>query len=107
MIAMGLILIVFVEPPTQSWAGGDEFSGDWRPTLLAFGLFLLFVIAFNTPGIRDFYGLIPLRRTLDYLYIAGVVVAWVLALRAIWRGNLVDRYLNVTINPRSKSKRAE
>jgi cation-transporting ATPase E len=95
MIVMGLILIVFVEPPTEAWVGGDELSGDWRPTLLALGLFLLFLIAFNLPVVGDFYGLIPLRQSLDYLIIAGTIVSWVLMLRYTWRVNLIDRYLNL------------
>ena len=31
----GLLLVVFSKPPTPAWTGGDELSGDWRPTALA------------------------------------------------------------------------
>jgi cation-transporting P-type ATPase E len=31
----GLLLLVFVAPPTRFLAGGNTVSGDWRPTILA------------------------------------------------------------------------
>jgi cation-transporting ATPase E len=36
----GLVLVVFVEPPTEFFVGGDIFSGDKRPTLLVIEDFL-------------------------------------------------------------------
>lgn len=30
----GLTLIPFLEPSTESWAGGDEISGDWRQNVI-------------------------------------------------------------------------
>ncbi|MFN2220238.1 MAG: HAD-IC family P-type ATPase, partial [Anaerolineae bacterium] len=41
-ILCGLVLIPFVEPPTKAWVGGDVLSGDWRPTLLAAGMLVLY-----------------------------------------------------------------
>ena len=56
------LLVIFVEPPTKWWAGGDVLSGDWRPTLLSLGLLILFLIFLATPAIREFYGLTLLRQ---------------------------------------------
>ena len=36
----GLLLVMFVEPPSRFWAGRDEPSGDRRPTWLAIVLLL-------------------------------------------------------------------
>jgi len=95
MIAMGLFLVIFVEPPTMFWVGGDEYSGDRRPTLLAFFLFLLFLLALIAPGVSDFYALTPLRQVNDYLIIAVITIVWMLVVRTVWRSGLVDRYLNL------------
>lgn len=92
--ACGIMLIIFVEPPTEYWVGGDRLSGDWRPTLLAFVIFLLMALAVIIKPIRDFYGLIPMRPR-DYLIISGVVIIWTFVVRHIWRARLVERYLNV------------
>ena len=42
IVICGILLVIFVEPPTKWWAGGDVLSGDWRPTLLSIGLLILF-----------------------------------------------------------------
>jgi cation-transporting ATPase E len=102
MIGMGLILVIFVEPPTAFWVGGDEYSGDARPTLLAVGLFLLFLIALTLPMVHSFTGLTPLRQPNDYAIIGLVTILWVLALRRTWRTGIIDRYLN--LRPKDKSR---
>jgi cation-transporting ATPase E len=93
-IACGLVLIIFVEPPTPFWVGGDTFSGDRRPALLALGLLLLATLAHATDPVRRLYGFLILRPE-DYLIIGGVVLIWALMVRFIWRARLVERYLHV------------
>ena len=44
LVVIGLLLVVFVQPPLRFLAWGDEFSGDWRPTYVAAALFLIFQI---------------------------------------------------------------
>jgi len=97
-ILCGILLIVFVEPPTQWWVGGDAYSGDRRPAMLAIGLIILFGAFLVVPPLREFYGLVPLRGAGDYLFIALAVAAWVILLRLVWRARLVDRYLNVRLS---------
>lgn len=98
VVVCGLLLIIFVEPPTEWWVGGDVLSGDWRPTYMAGGLLLLFGLFIAVPLLRDFYGLIPLRHPGHYLFIALVAAVWVVGLRFVWRLRLVDRYLNVDLS---------
>jgi cation-transporting ATPase E len=98
MIGMGLILVIFVEPPTDFWAGGDALAGDWRPTLLALGLFVLFFAGLQVPFLRDFYGLAELHQPADYLVIIGVTFVWTFLLRFIWRARLFERYLGIELD---------
>ena len=98
MIGMGLILVIFVEPPTDFWAGGDALAGDWRPTLLALGLFVLFFAGLQIPFLRDFYGLAELHQPADYLVIIGVTIVWTFLLRFIWRARLFERYLGIDLD---------
>jgi cation-transporting ATPase E len=97
-IICGILLIVFTEPPTKWWVGGDVLSGDHRPTILAIGMLLLFGLFLAVPALREFYGLVLLRQPADYAAIAVAVVIWVLLLRFTWRARLVDRYLNVALS---------
>ncbi len=95
LLVCGLLLIIFVEPPTKDFVGGDELSSDRRPTWLAIGLFLLFLASFVISPVRDFWGLMPLRQYTDYLIIGVVVIFWALALRYIWRARFLEKYLDV------------
>jgi cation-transporting ATPase E len=97
-IATGLLLVVFVQPPTGFWVGGDALSGDWRPALLAVGLFVLLLISPYVPILNSFFGLQPLRSIADQAIVAGIVLAWMITLRLVWRHRLVDRYLDVDLS---------
>ncbi len=99
IIICGILLIIFVEPPTKWWAGGDVLSGDWRPTLLAIGLLILFFVFLATPTLREFFGLRLLRQSYHYVVIALAAIIWVFVLRFIWRTRLIERYLNIDLGP--------
>lgn len=49
----GLLMIPFVVPPTTFWTGGSELSGDWRPTVLALGMVVVFLVIVVLPGVRS------------------------------------------------------
>ncbi|MBC7815258.1 MAG: HAD-IC family P-type ATPase [Burkholderiales bacterium] len=90
----GLLLIPFVEPPTPAWAGGDVFSGDWRPTIMMLVLSAGLVAILIVPDLRSLFELSPLRL-LDYVIIVLVAGVWAISLRYIWRARLFDRFLNL------------
>ncbi|MCA9902998.1 MAG: cation-translocating P-type ATPase, partial [Anaerolineae bacterium] len=89
-----LILVVFVEPPTQFFVAGDEFSGDWRPTLLAIGLFVVYMVIVLVEPLRTFFEMIDLP-ILAYVAIAAIALIWMLLLRMAWRHNWLERFLQV------------
>ena len=88
-IVCGLALIVFSEPPTPEWTGGEELSGDWRPTILAGVTLLIFCIGLYIEPIRTFYELETMPFT-SYLIIGLVVTGWSSILRYLWRLKVVD-----------------
>jgi cation-transporting ATPase E len=89
----GLLLISFVEPPSEAWVGGDRLSGDWRPSLLALGLGLAFVLGLVVPQIRSFFALQLDVRTACLL--AATAILWAFAVRWLWRTRLFERFLGV------------
>ncbi len=92
LIAVGLFLVIFVEPPTPWWTGGTDLAGDWKPTILAVSLMLAIPLLINVPLVNQFFQLEPLP--LEYaLFTGALVVAWVLAVRATWRHRLIERFL--------------
>ncbi|MDQ3547888.1 MAG: HAD-IC family P-type ATPase [Chloroflexota bacterium] len=88
-IVCGLALIVFSEPPTPEWTGGEELSGDWRPTILAGVTLLIFCIGLYIEPIRNFYELETMPFT-SYLIIGLIVTGWSSILRYLWRLQVVS-----------------
>jgi cation-transporting ATPase E len=96
-ILCGLVLIPFVEPPTEWWVAGDTLSGDWRPALLALGMLGLYALVVTVPPLRAFFELAVLRWQ-DYTLLAAVVILWALLLRLIWRIQLFERVLDLDMS---------
>ncbi len=86
----GLLIILFLEPPTEGWVGATPLSGDWRPAALTAGLFGLFAASMAVPTARDFYEL-TLPDVWGFFMIALVIIAWAYSIRAVWRANLPAR----------------
>jgi cation-transporting ATPase E len=97
-VLCGLVLVPFVEPPTRWWQGGDDLSGDWRPTLLAGALLLAFIALLAISPLRLFFGLVPLSPG-TYAVIALIVVIWAIILRLVWRAQLLERFLGTEVMP--------
>lgn len=97
VIYMGLLLVVFTEPPTNFWVGGDELSGDKRPAYLALAMFVSYMVLMLVEPTRDFFELAPLG-IVDYLIIIGVTVTWAAVLRYVWRGQVFQRFLDLSSN---------
>jgi cation-transporting P-type ATPase E len=95
LVFCGLFLVIFVEPPTRWWVGGNRLRGDWRPTLLAISMMVAFVAITLIPPLRALFVLSPLGWR-ESLLIAVALVVWLFAVRATWRLRLLGRYLGVT-----------
>jgi cation-transporting ATPase E len=89
-ISCGLLLILFLEPPTPAWVAANPLSGDWRPAVLAAGLFALVIVFMVLPVSRDFYELV-LPDAWGFALIGLVVFAWTVIVRAVWRFDLPGR----------------
>jgi cation-transporting ATPase E len=89
-VICGLAVIPFSEPPNEAWVGGDELSGDVKPSVLAGATLVVFIVLLYVPTAREFYELEPLPFS-AYPVIALVVTGWATALRALWRWRPVER----------------
>ena len=97
LVVVGLLLLLFVEPPTAWWVGADRLSGDWRPTWLALGLGIAFVIIVSSP-LREFFDLAPLEPLHIGLVVAGALL-WLFTVRLAWRRRLLERFLGIEFAP--------
>lgn len=99
LIATGLLLVAFVEPPTEWWVGGDELSGDWRPTLVALGCALVYAVILLVPPLRDMATL-SLPSPVTFGVIGVAILIWMFLLRWIWRSNGLERFLDIDFGAR-------
>jgi cation-transporting ATPase E len=90
VVACGLLLLVFVQPPTRAWVGGDVLSGDKRPALLAIGLTILFIVISFIGLAQHFLHVAPLRQVADYAAVALIAAVWAFVLRFIWRARPLE-----------------
>ncbi len=90
LIVLGLLLVVFAQPPGHFWVGGDACSGDLRPTILAIISFVLYNLVILVPLAQEPLKVQHLRGIQDYLLIEAAATIWVFLLRGIWRFRLVQ-----------------
>ncbi len=93
-VLVGSVLVVFAEPPVAWFVGGNDLSGDWRPTILSSGMLLVFFVIVSVPPLRIAFEIMPLSP-LWYAVIALVAAACILLLRATWRGRWLERFLEM------------
>ena len=90
LLCAGWIRILFVQPPTWFWVGGDEYVGDKRVSWLTIGSVLIFVLVFAFPLFQELLRFSWLRVWQDYVFVFIAVAVWLLLLRTVWR----SRWLN-------------
>ena len=93
-IITGVLLMIFAMPPIRWFAGGADYSGDWRPTILAGVLILAYAGIFVIEPLQRFFQLIPLPST-TYIVITGMILLWILVQRTVWRSAWLERYLDL------------
>lgn len=94
----GLFLIVFVEPPTPFWTGGDVLGGDRRPAWMALILLGIYIAILAVPSFRQFFDLVDLGAV-NFLGLGILAVLWAFLLRWIWRARTVERFFGTELMP--------
>jgi magnesium-transporting ATPase (P-type) len=84
LVAMGLLLVLFLKPPTRLWAGGAPVSGDWRFAVAVTILIAAFLLLSWIPLARELFLVDWLRQPADYAIIGLVVLGWAVVLRVTW-----------------------
>ena len=92
LILVGMLVVVFVEPPVKLLAVIEPISPDLRPTWLALGLTAALGVVLLVPPFRDFFNLYALSiRDLGIIF--GGVLAWAVLVWIFWRWRFVERFL--------------
>lgn len=90
----GLLLVLFVEPPSRSRSGQNSKYGNWHPLLLVLGLFVCFLGVLALPPLRVLFNLQALNL-MTYLMISGATLLWTLLIEGIWHFHLFERFFQL------------
>ena len=96
LILVGMLVLVFVEPPIKWMAVIEPITPDWRPTRLALGLTGALGVVMLVPPLRDFFNLYPVSIR-DLAIVFAGVVAWGVLVWIFWRWRFVERFLGVDV----------
>jgi cation-transporting ATPase E len=94
LVSVGLVLLVFVEPPHPWLAVIEPVSPDRRPTWLAVALGIGFGIVLLVPPFRAFFNLHPLGLR-EVAIVLLALAGWTALVWVFWRGRFVDRFLGI------------
>jgi len=94
LVFAGLVLVVFVEPPTNALAVIEPRTPDRRPTILAVLLAAAYAVVLAVPAGRALFSLQPLGVA-ELAIVAVAVAAWALLLMLTWRYRFVERFLGI------------
>ena len=93
----GLLLVVFLRPPSEAWTGASDIASDRRPAMLAIAMLALYATIAIVPPLNAFFELQTLPLS-GYLMISIAVIGWAVSLRWIWRLRVVDRVSDVLLH---------
>jgi cation-transporting ATPase E len=92
----GLVLILFLAPPSPFWTGISPLRGDRRITALALTMLALLALIMGLPAGWEFLGFASLQP-IDLAIAVLAVTAWGFGLRTIWRRDLPRRWLGINV----------
>ena len=90
----GLLLVLFVVPPTRFWIGAERLRGDMRPVYLVLALLGSYLLILATPSLRKFFELAALEWYAT-LALFALALLWGLWVRWLWRARSIERFLSL------------
>jgi cation-transporting ATPase E len=90
----GLLLVMFVEPPSRFWAGSDEPSSDRRPAWLTIVLLIVVLLIAFVPALSELFDLRPIEP-LDMAVVGVAAAVWVFLVRWAWNRHWLERFLGI------------
>ncbi|BAZ13482.1 HAD superfamily ATPase [Calothrix sp. NIES-4071] len=97
LVLCHLFLLPFLKPPARIWVAAEPLSNDWRYTIAASVLFIIYMLVLTLPPLRRFFELATLSWQ-DCLFLVLVAFEWSFILRAVWRSKFFNRFLGIDLS---------
>jgi magnesium-transporting ATPase (P-type) len=81
----GILMVLFIKPPSKFWVGDNVLSGDKRFVWMVMVMLALFGVVIMIPLAQELLKVAPLRQIEHYSYILGAVLMWVVLTKLIWQ----------------------
>lgn len=94
-VLSGLILVIFVEPPSRSRPGATGHYNNWPPTLLVLALTGILSIILAIPQLYKLFNLQALDAG-SYLVIAAAILLWTISLKTLLHFRILERIFSLT-----------
>ena len=96
LVLTGVMLIPLASPPNRWWAVVERTDHDWRPTMIAGVMIVLYATIVQVSYLRDFFGTHIMSAT-QYTVIAIVAVVWLFALRYAYSTHIFERFFGMDL----------
>jgi cation-transporting ATPase E len=97
-VLVGILTMVFAEPPFEWFAGGAKYHGrNWLTVIAAVVFILTYFLIMALPGPRSFFQLVPLPTSF-WVAIIALTTLWVFVQRSLWRSNWLERFLDLELD---------
>jgi cation-transporting ATPase E len=80
----GILLVLFIKPPSKFWVGESPLRGDKRFVWMVIVMLILFAIVVMIPLAQELLKVAPLQQVEHYFLILGTVLVWVVLTKLIW-----------------------
>jgi cation-transporting ATPase E len=81
----------------------DVLSGDWRPTILAGLMFIVYLLVMAIPIARPYFEIVSLPWQ-DWLIVIVASLIWLFTTRYMWRQRTIERFLGIDTVGQSESE---
>lgn len=96
LILTGVMLVPLASPPNRWWAVIERTDHDWRPTLVAAAMVVLYVIVVQVGPLREFFGTHKMSMT-QYVVIGLVAIGWLFLLRYVYATHVFERFFGMDL----------
>lgn len=94
LVYVGIVVLVFVQPPHRFLAVIERVTPDRRPAWLAIGLAVAYTVVLLVRPAREFFALSGLTIRDSFIVVLGVL-AWTALAWLFWRYRAMERFLGV------------
>ena len=90
LLFAGWFRVLFLQPPTRFWVGGEELRGDKRIWWLMLATVSSYVLVTAVPLFAGWLRIAPMPSAWAYVFALIAAFAWAMVVRTVWRTRALD-----------------